>query len=293
MTTIPRGAPVIVGFPHDEGVRRNGGRVGSAAAPQEIRRWLYRMVAWNPARDLDLASLGLIDLGDLPVSADLEADQAALGEILRHLLTIEAVPIVLGGGHETAFGVYQGHALVGDKVRIINLDAHLDVRPTLDGLGHSGSPFRQAIEYASGALPGSHYTCLGAQPFSVSREHLDFVRQRGGTVVWSDELAGRLLEGFQAACNMQPGRKIHLSIDADVVNAAEVPGVSAPNPSGLSGIEVARCAALAGSLRSVSSLELVEINPRFDLDGRSARWGALVIWEFLCGLAARRAAKTV
>jgi hypothetical protein len=32
---------------------------------------------------------------------------------------------------------------------------------------------------------------------------------------------------------------------------------------------------------------LVEINPRFDPDGHSARWAALVVWHFLIGLSAR------
>src|SRR5688572_23523424 len=49
------GRPVLVGFPQDEGVRRNGGRPGAAQAPGEVRRWLYRLTPWDPAHDLDLA----------------------------------------------------------------------------------------------------------------------------------------------------------------------------------------------------------------------------------------------
>jgi arginase family enzyme len=37
----------------------------------------------------------------------------------------------------------------------------------------------------------------------------------------------------------------------------------------------------------VTSFELVEINPRFDIDDRSARWAAAVVWHFLAGLARR------
>jgi formiminoglutamase len=274
------GTAVIVGFPQDEGVRRNGGRVGAAEAPDEIRRWLYRMVAVEGRR-------GVVDLGDVVVSRDLESDQLALAEVVGDLLRLRAVPIVLGGGHEAAFGVYLGHALAGPDVGIINLDAHLDVRPADGGLGHSGSPFRQAMEHAT-PLPGPRYVCLGAQPFSVSRAHLDYVRSRGGKVFWRDDVEGRLLDHLAREAATMPS--VHLSIDADVVTAAEVPGVSAPNPAGLTGVEVIKGAKLAGSLSNVVSLELVEINPRLDADGRSARWGALVVWQFLNGLAARPAA---
>jgi arginase family enzyme len=40
-------------------------------------------------------------------------------------------------------------------------------------------------------------------------------------------------------------------------------------------------------LPRVSSFDLVEISPPLDVDGRSARWGALAVWNFLVGLAGR------
>jgi arginase family enzyme len=83
------------------------------------------------------------------------------------------------------------------------------------------------------------------------------------------------------------GCPVHVSLDADVVRAADVPGVSAPAPLGLCGVEVAAWARRAGQNPSVSSFELVEINPAFDVDGRSARWAAVVVWRFLAGLASR------
>jgi formimidoylglutamase len=289
---MPPARPVIVGFPQDEGVRRNGGRVGAALAPAEIRRWLYRLVAFAPHREADLAALGVVDAGDLPVTGDLEASQAALAEVVGGLLGLGAVPIVLGGGHETALGVYLGHVRAGQPAGILNLDAHLDVRPTLGGLGHSGSPFRQALEWPDHPLPGPAYTCLGAQPFAVSGEHLLYIRQRGGVVAWRDEVAGCLDVQVKAQIDRLRGLcgTVHLSIDADVAAAADVPGVSAPNPTGLEGAELARAALVAGAEREVTSLELVEINPRLDLDGRSARWAAVAVWHFLAGLALRRGA---
>jgi formiminoglutamase len=83
------------------------------------------------------------------------------------------------------------------------------------------------------------------------------------------------------------GCQVYVTLDADACCTADVPGVSAPNPTGLRGREVIACARRAGASNRVSSLDLVEINPRFDLDGQSARWAALVIWHFLVGHAGR------
>ena len=85
------------------------------------------------------------------------------------------------------------------------------------------------------------------------------------------------------------GCLVHVTLDADAVDAAEVPGVSAPNVGGLSGTEVLQCAEAAGASGDVAGFDLVEINPAFDVDGRSARWAALVVWRFLVGLATRPA----
>ena len=288
-SALTAGRAVLVGFPQDEGVRRNGGRPGAAEAPAEIRRWLARLGTWDPAGDTDLAAFPPVDIGNIRISGTLEETQQALGEVVAGLLQRRAVPVVLGGGHETAFGHYLGYAAERRPVGIINLDAHLDVRPVVNGLGHSGTPFRQALEHADHLLPGEHYVCLGAQPHAVSRQHLDWARERGCVVRWRAECAGTLRKLFAAELKRLTKVKcqVYVTIDADAVDAAWVPGVSAPNTLGLSAEEVAECTRAAGESPVVASLDVVEINPRFDLDGRSARWAALVVWHFLAGLARR------
>jgi formiminoglutamase len=58
--------------------------------------------------------------------------------------------VILGGGHDLAFA--HGKSLLqfvqekGEKLGIINLDAHFDLRPLIDRKGHSGSPFFQLAE---------------------------------------------------------------------------------------------------------------------------------------------------
>ena len=167
------GRPVLIGFPQDEGVRRNRGRPGAAGAPAAIRRWLYALTPWDAISRADLGRLRLLDLGNLRVGSDLEGSQALLGEVVSAVLTAGGAPIVLGGGHETALGCYLGHVTAGRPVGIVNIDAHLDLRPPLEGKGHSGSPFRQAVEHPTHPLLPGRYVCLGAQPHAVSRDHFE------------------------------------------------------------------------------------------------------------------------
>ena len=110
------------------------------------------------------------------------------------------MPIVLGGGHETAYGHYLGYVRAGRETAIVNLDAHLDVRPLRDGRGHSGSPFRQALEHPTQPLRGDRYVVLGAQPFAVSRAHQAYVQEKDGVIHWASELVDCLETMFRQEC---------------------------------------------------------------------------------------------
>src|SRR5438309_3423471 len=57
------GRAVLIGFPQDQGVRRNGGRIGAAEAPKEIRRWLYRLTPGDCQAAVDLLARPPLDLG--------------------------------------------------------------------------------------------------------------------------------------------------------------------------------------------------------------------------------------
>jgi formiminoglutamase len=176
------GRAVLIGFPQDEGVRRAGGRVGAGEAPREIRRFLYRLTPWEATTDVDLASEPPLDAGNVVVEGTMQYSEEVLGRIVAELLKADAVPIVLGGGHETAFGHFLGNAKANRPVGVINIDAHLDLRPMNNGLGHSGSPFRQAMEHSPFRLLGANYVCIGAQPHGVSREHLHYAQRHCCTI---------------------------------------------------------------------------------------------------------------
>jgi formiminoglutamase len=223
-----------------------------------------------------------LDLGNLR-PAPLEAAQQHLGRVVGELLRAGAVPVVLGGGHETAYGHFLGYVAAGLPCTILNVDAHLDVRPYPDG-PHSGSPFRQAFEHPAHSLNRGAYHVVGAQLPSVARAHAEFVRQRGGRIIWADELTDRAVwdGAWEGIWRSVAGRPVFLTVDADAFSQADVPGVSAPNPVGLPGDWWPPLAA-AAARHGVRSLEIVEINPAFDRDGQTARWAAAGLWRILAG----------
>lgn len=270
---------VVVGFPSEEGIRRNGGRPGAAAAPAAIRAALYRLTPDAAAPEAFTALAARTrDLGDLRVTGDVEADQATLGELLAPHLAAGAFTIVLGGGHETAYAHFLAHASTAAPVHILNWDAHADVRPLRDGLAHSGSPFRQALEHPSGSC--ASYTVAGLQPASLAASHLAYVREHGSAHFRAEvtpELVARVYGALPTL----------VSFDMDAVDRSQAPGVSAPATDGLPASTWLMAARLAGSTASVRGMDVVELSPPFDQDGQTAALAARTVWEVLRGVAER------
>ena len=273
---------VLLGFPVDTGVVRNGGRPGAADAPDRLRQWLYRMTpdARRHGAFVDLLRY-MVDLGDLSTDATLATLQSHLGAVLAPHLRQRRVPITLGGGHETAYGHFLGYVEAERDVSILNWDAHTDVRPLDDGQPHSGSPFRQALEHPAGRC--RQYTVAGLLPHSTAPAHLHFIDDHGGRYVWSDDLSREAISSLYERASAP----LMVTFDLDALDQTYAPGVSAPAAGGLSQELWLHAAYQAGRSPKVTSIDVVELNPTVDVDDRTARLGALTVMEILRGLADR------
>jgi formiminoglutamase len=271
---------VLAGFPSDEGVRRNHGRPGAALAPNAMRKALYQMTLAKERALRDLLE-HTRDLGDATVTGDVEADQVRLADTIAPWLASRTTAIILGGGHETAYGHFLAHVNARQDVAILNWDAHPDVRPLHDGKGHSGSPFRQSILHPSGRC--RQYVVAGLLPSRLAPEHLEFITQHGGRHYWRSELS---LEGIDKIYGSLPG-PLMVSFDMDAVDQLIAPGVSAPARGGMTAELWLHAAAMAGRNRATLSMDLVEVNPTFDVDGRTVLLAARTILAFLGGVAER------
>lgn len=263
---------VLLGFCSDAGVRRNQGRAGAAAGPAAIRGALGPL-AFHLTRKVH-------DAGDVAVAGDaLEAGQSRAGLAVSALLDAGALPVVLGGGHETAFASYlgvAGSAAVrgGLSVGVLNLDAHFDLRDAQ--APSSGTPFLQMARAEAAAGRELAYAVVG---ISEPNNTAALFRTAAGLGVdylldedCSAEAASAFVTAFLARVDA-----LYLTIDLDVLPASVAPGVSAPAAYGvpLPVISaVCRQVAASGKLLHV---DVAELNPEFDVDGRTAKVAARLI----------------
>lgn len=275
----------LLGFASDEGVRRNHGRVGAANGPSAIRKALANL-AWH-------RSGPAYDAGDVVCAGgDLEAAQARLGGNVCALLDAGHLPIVLGGGHEVAFGSWQGLAghlgcdrfeqqaprMAAPRIGIINFDAHFDLRDPAQ-VHSSGTPFAQIAEQCAARGWPFAYACIGISRASNTRALFQRAAELGVLVREDHEIRESRLPGlvtelqaFIAGCDA-----VYLTIDIDVLPACEAPGVSAPAARG---VALSLLEPLLEFVRDSGKLrlaDLAELNPEHDIDNRTARVAARLI----------------
>lgn len=271
----------VVGFCSDEGVRRNQGRPGAAGGPAAIRAALAHLAA---PRRADGTVLSLVDLGDVVVrDGDLEGGHDLLAAAVRRIVDRGTLAVVLGGGHEVAYGTYLGVSSsrrAGTPVRhgVFNLDAHFDLRHA--ERPSSGTPFRQMFTRQHALGRELRYAVAGISPASNTRVLFDTAERLGVAVLPDDACDPQACRHFVAEFLDQVDL-VHLTIDLDVLPASAAPGVSAPAGFGVEVSlvrEMARAIARSGKLTAV---EVAELNPLFDIDQRTARLAARLVDEIV------------
>ncbi|MEX3558043.1 formimidoylglutamase [Corynebacterium sp. LK2522] len=283
-----RDAAVLVGYASDEGVLRNGGRQGAAAGPAALRSALGGLAVHDSSPRFDAGTV-------TTQRDDLEGSQEELSRRVADIVGSGNLAVVLGGGHETAFATHRG-AFRGNgeqPLKIVNLDAHFDLR-TADR-ATSGTPFKQIAGFVQDACPEQpaafDYSVFGISEANNTAVLFNTADELGVETVLDEDLVD--LSPSQAAGlvakSVQNQPAIHLSIDLDVLPAAAAPGVSAPAALGVDFAKIRAMALAVAATGKLRLVDVVELNPDFDVDGRTAKLAARLIADIVAAHASAHA----
>lgn len=262
----------ILGYAGEEGVKRNQGRLGTSEGPKAIRNMMGSLAFHLPE------NCRVFDYGDvITENDDMESSHDLISKTVQELLESKHFPVLLGGGHDLAYahasGIYNYLRGKNEKLGIINLDAHFDLRPMNNEQGHSGSPFYQLSQEHTHEF---HYLCLGIQkeanPPSLFKT-ADHINANWITMedfqIDNWELIKEKILKFLDSVN-----RVYLSIDLDGFSSAFAPGVSAPSPLGFNPDIAFKVFDLIASSKKLISFDVVELNPNFDQDQTTGRLAA-------------------
>ena len=266
----------ILGYPDDEGIGLNGGRVGAQNAPKEIRTFLYKMTPHLATTTFPK----ILDLGDLVNKEKPLIERHEKGrEIIRTLSQKGKHWISFGGGHDYGYSdstgfmdVYAGNAVV------INFDAHMDVRPTDKGF-NSGTPFHRLLQEFSGK---SDFAEVGIQNQCNSRHHIAWAQKHGASVFTLDQINEQgLLTVLKNFMKDKEKKKVFLSVDIDAFTSSEAPGCSQSWTTGLFTKDFLEALQWLVKNFDVRGMGIYEVSPPLDSDKRTSKLAALISHNFI------------
>ncbi|WP_434777845.1 formimidoylglutamase [Neisseria sp. Ec49-e6-T10] len=274
-----RNQVALLGFECDEGVRLNKGRPGAKEAPDFIRKAMA-----NLAAHLDHDKI--VDLGNLEAAENgLEHAQSVLAEHIRQCHQWNMKTVVLGGGHETAYGHGLGvyHAYPNAKIGIINFDAHLDIRKTKQA--SSGTPFKQLADYCIEAQRPFNYMCVGANLSTNTQALLDVAQELDVQILWDTECQQANFPSVVERVNkfIDSVDIVYLTIDLDALPSNTMSAVSAPATLGVQFHFLLALAEEIKNSKKVRAVDFVEYNPSLDTQALCAKVAARFVWQMCLG----------
>lgn len=243
---------VICGVPFDSSETY---RTGSRFAPTAIREASREIEDYDMLEDFDLSQIPIADYGNVEVSfGNAEETMKRTGETVREILQAGAVPYLIGGEHTISYFALQGFE---KKPFYLVFDAHLDFHDEYinNRLSHACS-IRRACELLGvenvlvvGIRSGGKEEVKDAKKLGLN--YIDFNDCRD-----IDTLKIKILDAVR-------GRDVYLSIDADVLDPKEAPGVCNPEPPGFSFEEMVDILDILKDVR-MAGFDITEITPMYD-----------------------------
>lgn len=268
----------ILGVPYDTGI---GYLSGTRLGPRRIREVSTHYARgdvgfYDPEMDEQVlaAPIKIVDCGDADVlHGDIEFSFDSIEYAVRKILEKGAIPAIMGGDHSITIPTGRALASLGEKINIIQIDAHLDwtnnVGPQMLG---NGSPMRRLSEMDH---IGDMYQ-IGLRGLGSSKkEDFEDAKAYGSVLVTSNEVHKN---GTEWVLDKIPeGGKYFLSLDIDGYDMSIAPGVGSPSPGGLYYNQVTELIEGICKKVDVIGFDLVEVAPQYDPTAITTRLAAMTM----------------
>ena len=221
-----------------------------------------------------------------------------LAEMTEQTLAQGFLPLVLGGDHSLAIGSCSGVSNFfrkqSKKIGYLWLDAHGDMNtpesspsgnvhgmPLASLVGYGAAELVELLGYKPKVEPRS-VAIVGVRDLDAKERRL--VKESGVHAFTMRDIDERGLrevmsEALRFAKDDTEG--IAVSLDMDVIDPADAPGVGTPVRGGITYREAHLAMEMIADSEAMASLEVVEINPVIDLHNKTALLGVEMVLSAL------------
>jgi len=229
-------------------------RKGTAKAPYAIFQASQQVELYEPELDLEPCQIGIASLP--PLELEQLKPKQAIGEVekaVEKLLKQNKKPILLGGEHSLSLGAIRALKKIFSEFSVLVLDAHTDLRES-----YSGEKFSHACVMRRVLELGVEPIWVGVR--SLSKEEAQLLKEKNLEVYFAHQLISG--SGWERKVAQRLREKVYLSLDLDVFDPSQLPGVGTPEPGGMLYSQIlSLIKTLAKTGKNLLGFDLVELAP--------------------------------
>jgi formiminoglutamase len=254
-------------------------------APQMLRQILRRVGRYDVETGRELGSR-VADYGDAGIDGlSIEDATPIIRDMVATSVAAHRLTLLVGGNNAVTRPAVLALEQPLDKVGLITLDAHFDMRDLDAGLGN-GNPVRALIE---DGLPGANIAQVGLAPFANSKAMHDDATAAGNLTVTIAEVRA---DGIDRAIDRALEHVAHcetlvVDCDIDVIDRAQFPAAPGARPGGMAAQDFFFAVRRLASDHRVRVIDLTEWDPPLDPGDLSALTAGRWLAECLAGFELR------
>jgi formiminoglutamase len=279
------------------GVPLSRSSISASAAsenPNALRQAWTGFVPYSLDEDVDLTSLNVVDLGDVrqhvtDIGYSHQQIEEAMVSMRRH--HPHTLPIMMGGDHSITAMLLKGwkKAHPEQRIGLLQLDTHFDLRSLDDNGPSNGTPVRNLIE--SGTLQGEDVWNIGLHGYFNAKSLKTYADEKGVQYVTLKQARNEGIPHIIEKALKDLSQRvdvIYLTVDMDVLDISYAPGVPAATPGGMRTDELFDLVLTAGQHPKVQAMDIVCLDPYKDIAHATVKAGVHVLLSFLTGVVLRR-----
>ncbi len=240
---------VVVPVPYD---RTSTYQSGSRRGPAAIIEASTNMELYDDELKKETYLAGIHTT--LPVAIDARGPKNMINAVRKKIARVSAqnkIPVMLGGEHSISLGAVQALKEKFPKLKVLQLDAHADLRESYQGSPYSHASVARRISEICSLIQ------VGIR--SMSKEEADFLPQ-SKVKSYNADFALEKKNWCETICKDLNG-DVYVSIDLDVLDPSIMPSTGTPEPGGLYWRDIVRLLKLVSNSCKIRGFDVVELAP--------------------------------
>jgi arginase family enzyme len=260
----------IVGVCESRNSNNNG---GCELAPDAVRSYLYKL--YSGSFSIRMADLGNINPGYTP-----DDTYFAVRQTVDYLIRKNIIPIIIGGSQDLTFAQFLGYKDLEQTINIVAIDSVFDLGNPDEDVTNS-SYLGKIILHQPNFL--FNYSNIGYQTYLVDQASMQMMNR----LYFDTYRLGQVRDKIEESEPIIRQADM-ITFDITSIKHADAPANPNASPNGFYAEEACQMMRYAGMNDKLSSIGIYEINPEFDVSGKTAHLAAQMIWCFLDGYYSRK-----